>query len=90
MPCPGLRLAGFHLSITGRFWASTEVRPFSTSQRCDFETPSFLAHSSCESSSPFVIVYTMRDAGEVLRITGARRASRRERKRYEEARGVSV
>lgn len=24
MPCPGLRLAGFHLSITGRFWASTE------------------------------------------------------------------
>jgi len=37
-----------------------------------------------------VIVYTMRDAGEVLRIISARRASRRERKRYEEARGVSV
>jgi hypothetical protein len=37
-----------------------------------------------------VIVYTTRDAGEVLRIISARRASRRERKRYEEARGISI
>ncbi|MBX3023672.1 BrnT family toxin [bacterium] len=37
-----------------------------------------------------VVVYTTRDAGEVFRIISARRASRRERKRYEEARGISV
>jgi uncharacterized DUF497 family protein len=37
-----------------------------------------------------VIIYTIREAGEVLRIISARRASRRERRRYEEARGISV
>ena len=37
-----------------------------------------------------VVVHTIREAGEVLRIISARRASRRERKRYEEARGVPV
>jgi uncharacterized protein len=37
-----------------------------------------------------VIVYTAREAGDVLRIISARRASRRERKRYEEARGIPI
>ena len=33
----------------------TVLRPFSTSQRCDFEMRSFLAHSSCDSPSPLRI-----------------------------------
>jgi hypothetical protein len=37
-----------------------------------------------------VVVYTIRNAGEVLRIISARRASRKERRRYEEARGVPL
>jgi hypothetical protein len=37
-----------------------------------------------------VIVYTTRAAGEVLRIISARRASRRERKEYEEARRIPI
>ena len=37
-----------------------------------------------------VIVYTTREAGDVLRIISARRASRRERKQYEEARGIPL
>jgi uncharacterized DUF497 family protein len=37
-----------------------------------------------------VIVYTTRDAGDVLRIISARRASRRERKRYEEGRRIPI
>ncbi|MEO8600940.1 MAG: BrnT family toxin [bacterium] len=37
-----------------------------------------------------VVVYTIREAGEALRIISARRASRRERMRYEEARGVPL
>ncbi len=37
-----------------------------------------------------VIVYTTREAGKVLRIINARRASRRERNQYEEARGIPI
>lgn len=37
-----------------------------------------------------VVVYTKREAGAVLRIISARCASRRERKRYEEARGIPI
>jgi uncharacterized DUF497 family protein len=37
-----------------------------------------------------VVVYTIREAGEVLRIISARRANRKEHKRYEEARGVPL
>jgi uncharacterized DUF497 family protein len=37
-----------------------------------------------------VVIFTMREAGGVTRLISARRASRRERKRYEEAKGISV
>lgn len=37
-----------------------------------------------------VVVFTLREAGEVTRIISARRASRRERKRYEESKGIPV
>lgn len=37
-----------------------------------------------------VVVFTVREAGEVTRLTSARRASRRESKRYEESKGISV
>jgi uncharacterized protein len=36
-----------------------------------------------------VVVFTRRDAGQVYRIISARRASRRERKRYEEFKRIS-
>jgi hypothetical protein len=36
------------------------------------------------------IVFTKREAGEVYRIISARRASRRERKRYEEFKRISL
>lgn len=37
-----------------------------------------------------VVVFTVREAGGVTRLISARRASRRERKRYEEGKGISV
>jgi uncharacterized DUF497 family protein len=37
-----------------------------------------------------VVVFTVRDGGEVVRLISARRANRRERKRYEESKGLPV
>jgi hypothetical protein len=37
-----------------------------------------------------VVVFTARESGEVYRLISARRANRRERERYEEARRVSL
>ena len=37
-----------------------------------------------------VVIYTTREAGNVLRLISARRASRRERKQYEEARRIPI
>jgi hypothetical protein len=37
-----------------------------------------------------VVVFTSRDQHQTVRIISARRASRKERRRYEEGRGVSV
>jgi uncharacterized DUF497 family protein len=41
-------------------------------------------------SGVLVVVFTVREAGAVTRLISARRASRRERKRYEESKGISV
>lgn len=41
-------------------------------------------------SGVLVVVFTVREAGNVKRLISARRASRRERKRYEESKGISV
>jgi uncharacterized DUF497 family protein len=37
-----------------------------------------------------VVVFTVREAGDVTRLISARRASRRERNRYEASKGISV
>jgi uncharacterized DUF497 family protein len=37
-----------------------------------------------------VVVFTVRQPGDVVRLISARRASRKERKRYEESRRVSI
>lgn len=37
-----------------------------------------------------VVVFTIRDAGEVMRLISARPASRRERRRYEEAKRIPL
>ena len=37
-----------------------------------------------------VVVFTVREDGEVTRLISARRASRRERKRYEDSKGIPV
>ena len=37
-----------------------------------------------------VVVFTVRAAGDVYRIISARRANRRERRRYEQSKGISI
>jgi len=77
----------FELAITAfddpRFLIATDVRHSTPDERREW----LIGESDL---GLLVVVFTLREPGLTRRIISARRASRKERRRYEEGRGVSV